>query len=131
MKLNILKLNLIFLLGVLFLQSCSNDISKKNLALEVNTTTASQLKSYIDYYDDEIFPLKGKYVGNDNYKVVITNNDYLSSGDVYYFYLLKNDVLMFYGYPYQYLGHHNEIIKSAGEESVEILIKKENIKVKQ
>lgn len=131
MKLNFLKLNLLFLLSFLLLESCSNYVAEKNLSLEVQKTSTSQLKTFIEFEDDEIFPLKGKYIGNDNYKVVITKNDYLGSSDVYYFYLIKNDVLMFYGYPYQFLGHNNETIKSAGEESVEILIKKEDIEVKQ
>jgi hypothetical protein len=131
MKLNIIKLNFLFLLSFILLESCSNYVAEKNLSLEVQKTTTSQLKSFIDFEDDEIFPLRGKYIGTDNYKVVITNNDYLNSGDVYYFYLLKNDVLHFYGYPYQFLGHSNETIKSAGEEAVEILIKKEEIEVKQ
>lgn len=131
MKLNLLKINLLFLLFVLYLQSCSNDISKKNLQLEVQKTTTSQLKTYIEFDDEEMFPLKGKYTGTDSYKVVITKNDYLSSGDVHYFYLLKNDVLFYYGYPYQFLGHSNETLRFAGEEAVEILIKKEDNEVKQ
>lgn len=131
MKLNFLKLNILFLLSILLLESCSNYVAEKNLSLEVQKTTTSQLKTYIEFEDEEIFPLKGKYIGNDSYKVVITKNDYFSSGDVYYFYLLKNDVLFYYGYPYQFLGHSNETLRLAGEEAVEILIKKEDIEVKQ
>jgi hypothetical protein len=118
---------------VSFLGSCfggpPNTISSKHYLLEIDKSTKKVVKEQIDYDDSKLFALNHPDFKNDKYEVVIAKNPLFKEEQLYYFYLLKNDILHYYGYPYQFNMNENEMIRIAGELATDILIKEEDIEI--
>jgi len=130
----LLNIKLVFyVLTVTFLVSCFGGppitIADKHFLLELDKSNKKVLKEELGYDDSKIFVLKNSEFKNDKYEVVITKNPLFEKEQLYYFYLLKNDVLHYYGYPYQFNLNENDIIRIAGEQATDILIKEENIEI--
>lgn len=125
MKPKILILSLIFLLS--FTSGCFVWTAKQNLKLTLGETKLVQLKDDINFEDNELYILKNPELNDGKYKVVITTIPFFSNKFTHYFYLLKDDVLVYYGYPNQLLMNDDDKIRIAGEEASDILIQKEYI----
>lgn len=122
---------LVILITVIALNSCSTlMISEKHLDLNLNETNFAFCKDKLEFEDEEILNLTNPIFKNDKYVIVVDKTVLFKADHLYYYYLFKNDVLVYFGYPFQFHMHENEVFRVAGEEASKYAIKKDEIELK-
>lgn len=107
----------------LILSACSGSyINYKHLDFELNQTTKKDIVKSLKLMKDKVKPINHTIFGNDRYEVVYKMSDFISSNSVFQYYLLRNDTLVYFGYPYQFQSNINDTIRIAGEETTKLLI---------
>lgn len=123
------KISVLIILSILFTSCSTTMVSYKNLKLNLNESTFAFCKDELDFEEDEILKLNNPTFGNDKYIIVVDKIHHLSSDQLYYYYLFKNDILYYYGYTFQFHMNENDIIRIAGEEATKYAIKKDEIEL--
>lgn len=122
------------ILIIFVLNSCAPVLlSEKNLSLNLNETKISFCKEELDFDEDETLKLSNSLFGNDKYVIVLSKTSIdnpLLASELYYYYLFKNDILYYYGFPFQFHMNENDTIRIAGEEASKYAIQKDGIQLK-
>lgn len=130
---NIIKF-FIPILIIFIINSCAPVfLSEKNLSLNLNETKFSFCKEELDFEEDETLKLSNSLFGNDKFVIVLyktTIDNPMYASNLYYYYLFKNDILYYYGFPFQFHMNENDTIRIAGEEATNFAIKKDGIELK-
>lgn len=112
----------------LLLTACSGSyINYKHLDFELNKTTKKDIIKSLKLMKDKVKPINHNIFGNDRYEVVYKMSDFITSNSVFQYYLLRNDTLVYFGYPYQFQSNINDTIRIAGEETTKLLIDLEDL----
>jgi|GEM_PF-2757460 len=110
------KITLIVIcLGFGFLTACSFYIHDNNYQLRKGMTVQDFEKKNIDY--DKVLNLTDQTLISDGKYRVYTYEVTDAGSDQYYYYLFKDDKLIYWGYPYTFNRHPNPMIRLASKEA--------------
>lgn len=120
----IINLYLIIIISIV-LTSCGgfsnfkDNLSYRNMPLELNQTKTNNLVDYLRISESNIINLKYTDKNNSVFKAIRMKVKSTYEGEYTdYLYLIKNDVLIYYGYPHEFRRHSNEEIRESAEEVV-------------
>lgn len=103
---------------VLLMSSCGNGlVSKNNLKLSKGTDF-SIFQSENIKYDGKLVLAKLNAKTKDEYVVFVTRMRGALEGELYY-YAFKNDKLLYWGQPYMFARHENEILRDIADETLD------------
>ncbi len=114
-KFKIIAISIFF---VILLSSCGNGlVTKNNLKLSKGTHFEVFQAENIQY-DGKLILTKLNAKTKDEYVVFVTKIRGALEGELYY-YAFKNDRLLYWGQPYMFARHENEILRDIADETLE------------
>jgi hypothetical protein len=120
-KFNILFIALTAL--TLFLNSCGTYIYKDHLNLEKGISLEKFNNLGISFVN-QINLRNNEILGKDNYIVFIQLRQSVYKNQ-YYLYAFKDNILIFWGYPYTFTRHNDPVIQAIGEECSDYILNNE------
>lgn len=96
-----------------------DNLSYRNMPLALNQTKTVDLVSYLKVSESKIINLKYTDKNNSVFKAIRMKVKSTYEGEeTDYLYLIKNDVLIYYGYPHEFRRHSEEEIREGAEEVI-------------
>lgn len=96
-----------------------DNLSYRNMPLALNQTKTDDLVDYLRISESKIINLKYTDKNNSVFKAIRMKVKSTNEGEVTdYLYLIKNDLLIYYGYPHEFRRHSDEDIREGAEEIV-------------
>lgn len=103
---------------LLLMSSCGNGlVSRNNLKLSKGTDFSVFQAENIKY-DGKLVLSKLNVRTKDNYVVFVTRISGTLEDELYY-YAFKNDKLLYWGQPYMFARHENEILRDIADETLD------------
>lgn len=110
---NKLKICICFFILPLLLLSCNTFILENHLKLHKGISSKEFINNDVPYYlADTLHSMNKKY--NEKF-VVFLSSIYSGTGSEIYYYAFRNDSLVYWGYPYQFSRHDNQVIREISE----------------
>lgn len=120
----ILNSYIIIVISVIF-TSCGgfsnfkDNLSYRNMPLVLNQSKTNDILNYLGIIESKIINLKYTDKNNSVFKAIRMKVKSTYEGeDTDYLYLIKNDILIYYGYPHEFRRHSEEEIREGAEELV-------------
>lgn len=99
-----------------------DNLSYRNMPLALNQTKTDDLMDYLKVSESKIINLKYTDKTNSVFKAIrMKVKSTYEEEYTDYLYLIKNDVLIYYGYPHEFRRHSDEEIRESAEEVVIVI----------